>query len=285
MFRIFSVLFLLFTLISCGSGEKIYYPKYHGIVFTTELFPAKGEIYSLNWGDKLIYQGQTISNNTVISNKNITRNIVTLYAKVSSTHVNKTGYIDLANLITNAVVKGVVLNPSAIIRDIPASLPNVKQSPRVPLLAYIVQFMTNDDGAWAQIEPNNVNEQSYYLPNKVPSGEKWVSAKWIDQSTISTNQADVELVIALQVTTKKFNDLTRYLNTSPDPDKQKQYDTKIKMEADNLNAALAKYPQADPSVIAAVQELIGTITVPGSTQQGTIEGTNEAPSGGQKEEL
>lgn len=249
--------FALFT--GCGKKETAYYPRYHSAALYAQGQPNSPVSQYLNWGTKLIASGKTATNAVVNvqPDGSVKTNKEYIFAEVKVPQLNTTGWVDLGTIVTNAVTRGVILSSSAIVRKTPSMLDNQSKSVNPPMLAYVTEVLKNDSGSWAILELYNASE-SYRLPGS-PASE-WISSpRYIDMTSISTNQQDVDIVIALQVSIKKFSAITNTFNASTNANRADKYAAELKLVVDNLQQILTKNSQASTAVYGFAQEFLNYV--------------------------
>jgi hypothetical protein len=249
----------ILALAACGGKKSIvYYPKYH----FTAIYAQMGENPGyLNWGDKLVSLGSIISN-TNSAGKTI------IMIKVRQELTKTEGYVEQDSVVANPVVRGVILNPT-ISYNTP-TLTSINKSPvNPPVLAYVIEIK---DGEWARLEPYNAGA-SYYLPGI--EAPKLYDNKWISVKDISTNQMDVNLIIALQFAARKYNESKKSYDAVPNDANKKKFDDAMKVEADSLRKVLELYPKADPNAFNQAQKFLDLVSPP---EQNPGDAPAESPS-------
>lgn len=278
MFRtLILVLLAGVTLLSCSlGGGTVYYPKYHMVALRAQL-DGKGTITYLNWGDKLVYLNQIATNTNKAGQ-------ATYFAYVKNSIDNFTGYVDIDNVIKSPVSRCVIVN-NAIMYKTPSELSREKQNVIPPMLAYVLEVK---DGGWAMIQPYNVpaiytltNDQTALTP---------VWYQYISVKDYSVNPGDIDMVIALQLAVRKYNESKKSYEASPEEKTLKTFLDAIRPEADNIKKIMEKYPQANPAIVSEVQKFLN-ITSPllegtdssGDSNSPPAESTDTTP--GSEEEL
>jgi hypothetical protein len=256
---------VLSAAVSC-SKPAVYYPLYHYVGLSSTLEKAaNGKIDSyLNWGDKLLATGKSVTVTNNSSNFSV-------YVEVKSVVDNSTGWVDLGKVITNAATRGVILGNSIAYSTPTVSARNT-QSITPPLLCYILE---TKDGEWARILP--YQSQNYTLSNItwLPGDLDWVALK-----DISTNQSDVDVMVAVQFRTRKFKEAAIALGQNPNDAAQKaNYDKTLSELKTDLSAIIQKYPQSGS--VKYANELLDAMFPPAvetntaDTNSGTPSGSNE----------
>jgi predicted small lipoprotein YifL len=174
----------------CGDAEKgpVVYPNRHLVAMYPDEDAIKSNSASvwLNWGDKLI-----VDESVQVTNKDV------VYYKVKYALVKSTGFVSSKDVVMNVITPAVILNRT-IIYATPSPVSRTKRDVEPPVLAYITEIKEDN---WAYILPYNSPAQ-YNLSGK--NTALW-GVNWINMNDISTNSADVQLVIGVQLSLYKLH--------------------------------------------------------------------------------
>jgi hypothetical protein len=267
-----AVLTAFFFLVSCGMNSgALFYPKNHNVAFKAE---NGGTVTYLNWGDKLLYLNKSTTNTNSANQIQ-----VKLLVKHPLLAVN--GWVDEESIVKNPLSRGVILN-SSIVRDTPSDIAKSKQAVEPPVLVYILEMK---DNTWAYIKPYSAGAQ-YYLPAKANLRTPLYNNVFASIGDISTNEADILLTIALQLSTYKYNDAKRTFDSSTNVNKDKVFADTMNVEVKNLQEMLSKYPIADPAAQRMIEEFTNTV-IPSSFPEIEYpdDSSNTASSEASSEEL
>lgn len=275
MIRILSLLLLgFFSFTSCSlGGGTVYYPKNHLVALFSEV--GSGKTTFLNWGDKLVYLNRIMTNTNKVGQPSY-------YVNVKNPIDNSTGYVDIDNLIKDPVSRCVIVN-NTIVYETPTVVSRNKQNVIPPVLAYVVEIKDTD---WSRIEPYNA--RAVYTLTNDASALFPVHYDWISPKDYSTNQGDVDIVIALQLAVKKYNESKKIYDSTPDEKNLKSFQEALKPEVDNIRKVLEKYPQANMGVYNEVQKFLEVASplVDGvDMQTNVLPGDTNGNNGGSEEEL
>lgn len=265
------ILFASIVFFSCSlNGGTVYYPKNHLVALVSEI---GGKTTYLNWGDKLIYLNRIVTNTNKAGQS-------TYYVNVKNPIDNSVGYVDIDSVIKEPVSRCVIVNNS-IVYETPTDVSRNKQNVIPPVLAYVLEIK---NGEWARIEPFNVRA-IYTLTNDTAALFP-VQYNWISVKDYSTNQGDVDIVIALQIAVRKYNESKKIYSATPDEKNLKAFQEVLKPEVENIKKVLEKYPQANPSVYNEVQKFLSAASpfVDGADSAGDSN-TQPNDGGGSEEEL
>ncbi len=256
MTRFVLLLIVPMILVGCGKGGTAYYPKNHLVALYSE---PGGRTTFLNWGDKLL------SRNLVVTNTNKAGQM-TVYLGVQNAIDGTAGFVDSDSVIANPVARAVILLP-AIVYETPTVVSRNKQSVAPPVLAYVTETR---DREWARIEP--LNARPVYFLTNTPGVIPPVQYQWVSWNDLSTNQPDVDLVIALQLSVKKYNEAKKIYESGPDEKNRKIFNDTVLPEVENLKKILGRFPQTHPAVVGMIREFLDV-----AAPEGPVDTDNPEP--------
>lgn len=164
---------------------KLVYPLRHHTKMYADENNLKKPIAELQWGDILEIDKNTIYTYT---------NNITIYYWVKRKSDGKKGFVKKDNIIENAIHRGVALNKTVIYVH-PTLKARNWETVYPPVLMYITEIKTNNEGDWAKVSPYNTS--SFYNINL--SNTELAGYEWIHFSKLSTNNADIKIIKAMQI--------------------------------------------------------------------------------------
>lgn len=179
---LFGIIILFSGCVQKSNPEMAVYPLSHDV----SLYDEYGsEIASLQWGEELIYRGESISNA-----------LGQLYLAERS--LDKTeGYLYRSDVTHEMIFRAVLLEVGLFYDSPSTSYSTDKVQVFPPLLMYVTE--TNEDG-WAKVLVYLPDEDYLLEDDESEVGDE----EWIKLSKISTNEDDVEAVIGAQTALAAF---------------------------------------------------------------------------------
>lgn len=212
--KLLSGAILIFALVSCHktAQEKTYfYPVRNNV----PIYNAEGDaVVYAQWGERLIYQNEAATN---------AQNVRFLVQRELDRTI---GYVASGTVVYSPVSTGVILN-SVLLYNSPSSVyASEKQNVYPPILVYVLEI--HEDG-WAKIQPY-VAEDMYQLNSDY---SRILGYKWVLIDKISTNQQDVDVIVAIQQA------LASVRQTSPSETNllKQNIDTQMKFLQDDITRA------------------------------------------------
>jgi len=248
---------------SCNlmKGGKSYYSTAHYVAFYKDF---TGAPTYLNWGDKLEYLG--------VNYTNTTNN--TVFYKCKNPIEGNIGFVDKSSVIESPISKAVILD-SIIVYQTPTKNSMTRQNVNPPVLAYIVEIKDNE---WAKIEPYNTWEMFDYT-----NVTKLYNCKWLPIKDISTNKNDVNILIAVQISTKKYREAKKKYENAPSDKTLSALEDVLKNEKKFLESTIADSPQS--AAVKYAYQLIEIMFPPSSSGDASTTSPDSNQTSGGNESL
>ncbi len=228
-------LLILFASVSCTpqKHQTVYYTTAYLAPLWNKKLSLKN---SLNWGEPLLAQKETLTNN-----------LKEVFVQVIRKLDQESGYVKLSDVQTNVLFPAVILN-TVLLYDTPSLASLHKYLVQPPLTVFVLEI--RKDG-WVHILPS-LPPLNYRINTNTMID---LSDSWIQQNLISTNAQDITIITALQLAVSDYREA---LKTANSIDNKQTLRQTIEIESRAIENLIHSYP--DRAALIYAKQLLKNIS-------------------------